>query len=55
MPLTLEEVFEKAQGDVSIVKDGPVYYLVLNREDNSFNFDFINDVNKCLDFVQQDG
>jgi len=44
-----------AQEDPSIglVVDGVINYLVLNKDDNKMDFDFIAKVNKILDQVEQ--
>lgn len=56
MSLTLKEVFAKvaAQPDptIGLVKDGHIYYLVLNNGQNVFNTDTINKWNRCLDIVE---
>ena len=53
MILTLQQVFEKvnAQKDpkMGLVKDGPIFYLVLNNGDNTFDFEVIAKVNAFLD------
>lgn len=51
--MSLEQVFEKAGTDqVSLVKEGNIFFLVLNRPFNLIDFDFIKKVNKCLDEVE---
>ena len=51
--MSLEEVFKKAGTDqVSLVKDGKIFFLVLNRPFNLIDFDFINKVNQCLDEIE---
>ena len=56
MSLTLQQVFEKvnAQKDprMGLVKDGPIFYLVLNNGDNTFDFEVIAKVNAILDEVE---
>ena len=54
--LTLEQIFAKASEkgtDVTLVNDGPIYYMVLSRPDNTFNFDSIKAINSCLDEVEK--
>lgn len=40
--LSLKEIFDKAADqDVCLVQDKEIMYLVLNREDNVFNYEFM--------------
>jgi hypothetical protein len=43
MPLSLSEVFAAA-GDkrVALVKDGPIFYMVMNTPFNMIDFDFLD-------------
>ena len=49
-------MFEKvnAQQDprMGLVKDGPIFYLVFNNGDNTFDFEIIAKVNGYLDEVE---
>eukprot|EP00347_Sterkiella_histriomuscorum_P016128 403354382 len=53
--LTIESVLEEAKGkgDVVLLKDHQIFYLVLNRGDNSFNPPFIQLIHDKLDEVEQ--
>ena len=51
--LSLQQVFEKAgTKQIALVKDGNVFYLVLNRPFNMIDFKFIDLINECLDEVE---
>ena len=56
MTLTLKEVFAKveAQEDprYGLIKDGHIFYLVLNDGDNTVDFDTIRIFNKFLDEIE---
>jgi len=48
--MDLKTVFEKAgTKEVAMVRDGNIFYLVLNRENNLFSTDIINKINTALD------
>ena len=52
--MNLDQVYEKAKGkDVALVKEGPVFFLVLNRPDNNLDFEFMEAVDACLNEVEQ--
>ena len=56
MSLTQEEIFAQAKAinaEVALVKDGPIYYLVLGRQDNTFNFEIMKQIHACLDEVEK--
>ena len=50
MPLSLKQVFAQAgkEAKVSLVQDGPVFYLVLNTKLNMIDFEFIELCDKYL-------
>ncbi|TNV76189.1 hypothetical protein FGO68_gene933 [Halteria grandinella] len=52
--MNIDQVFKEA-GDKSIalVRDGAIFYLVLNRPENVFDFDTIAAINACLDEVEK--
>jgi enoyl-CoA hydratase/carnithine racemase len=51
--MNLKEVFAKAGSEpVALVKEGLVYYLVLNTKMNMLNLDFIARIDKKLDEVE---
>eukprot|EP00347_Sterkiella_histriomuscorum_P017419 403349446 len=52
--LTLNEVFAQAgQEEVALIKDEQIFYLVLNREDNVFNYEFMTKIHQCLDEIEK--
>jgi len=51
MSLTISQVFAQAKDDVSLVFDNPIYYLVLNKDDNTFTDKTIETIHKHLDKV----
>jgi hypothetical protein len=51
MSLTLSQVFAQAKDDISLVFDNPIYYLVLNKDDNKFTDKTIETINKLIDKV----
>ena len=38
-------------GPVSLVKEGPFYFMVLNRKDNTFNKEIVAKIDKILDEI----
>jgi len=38
---------------IGLVREEDVFFLVLNRKDNVFDFDYIERINKCLDIVAE--
>jgi enoyl-CoA hydratase/carnithine racemase len=38
---------------MTIVKDGTIFYLVLLRQDNTFDFEFIKQLNESLEIVEK--
>eukprot|EP00347_Sterkiella_histriomuscorum_P006019 403354381 len=51
---TIEQVFNEATGkDVALVQDNEIYYLVLNRKDNTVNLQMIKQINECLDQLEK--
>jgi len=56
MSLTLQQVFDKVneQKDprLGLVKDGSIFYLVLNNGENTFNFEIIAKFNALLDEIE---
>ena len=53
MPLTLKEVFAKAGSDqISLVKDGHIFYMVLNTKLNMIDMNFIIKMNQILDEIE---
>ena len=53
MSLTISQVFAQAKDDVSLVFDNPIYYLVLNKDDNTFTDKTIETINKHLEKVDK--
>lgn len=55
MSLSLQQVFDKVneQKDprMGLVKDGSIFYLVLNNGDNTFDFEVITKINAYLDEI----
>lgn len=50
---SLEEIFSQAEGkDYALVKDNTIYYLVLNRFNNTFTFDFMKFMNAIIDEIE---
>ena len=53
MSLSLSEVFVKASSEqVALVKDGPIFYMVLNTDFNTIDFNFLERCNQILDEVE---
>ena len=54
--LSLKQVFDKvnSQTDPSIglIKDGPIFYLVFNKDDNTFTNDVLDKLHRFLDVVE---
>lgn len=47
---SLAEVFAKAEGqDIALIQDNDIFYLVLNRPDNTFDLAIIEKINGFLD------
>ena len=38
---------------MALVKDGAIYYLVLNQENNLIDFGIIKQINDCLDELEK--
>jgi len=53
MALSLDQVFAKVEPDsIGYVYDAPIHYIVLNRKDNSWNLDRINEYISILDKIE---
>lgn len=53
MALSLDQVFAKVEPDsIGYVYDTPIHYIVLNRKDNSWNLDRINEYISILDKIE---
>ena len=49
----MDHIYEQAKGkDIALVKEGPVFFLVLNKPDNNFDFDSMKAIHECLDQVE---
>jgi enoyl-CoA hydratase/carnithine racemase len=54
MPLKLSEVYALAGNErVALVKDGPIFYMVMNTPFNMIDFDFLECCNKIIDKVEE--
>jgi enoyl-CoA hydratase/carnithine racemase len=56
--MNINDVLTKAKDQgkdkyMTIVQDGTIFYLVLLRQDNTFDFEFIKQMNDCLDLVEK--
>ena len=56
--MNIDDVLAKAkeQGKgkyMTIVKDGTIFYLILLKQDNTFDFEFIKQMNECLEIVEK--
>ena len=53
MPLTTEQVFTKAgKEQIALVRDGLIFYMVLNTKLNMIDMNFINRMNQVLDEIE---
>ncbi len=39
--------------EVALIREGPVFFLVLNRPDNTIDFEFMDAVDACLTEIEQ--
>lgn len=56
--MNIDDVLTKAkeQGKgklMTLIKDNYIFYLVLLKQDNTFDFEFIKQMNECLDEVEK--
>jgi enoyl-CoA hydratase/carnithine racemase len=56
--MNIDDVLAKAkeQGKgkhMTLVKDNTIYYLVLLKQDNTFDFESIKQMNECLDEIEK--
>ncbi len=49
-----EQVNSQEDKTIGLVKDGQVYYLVMNRPDNMFDFNYMQKISDYLDVVSKD-
>ena len=50
----LAKAKEQAKGKLmTLIKDNYIYYLVLLKQDNTFDFEFIKQMNECIDEVEK--
>ena len=50
----LTKAKEQGKGKyMSLIQDGTIFYLVLLKQDNTFDFEFIKQMHECLDVVEK--
>ena len=52
--MSLEKIFAKANKEkVSLHQEGSVFYIVLGKDNNLIDFEFIRKYHECLDTVEK--
>eukprot|EP00347_Sterkiella_histriomuscorum_P000051 403377372 len=52
--MTFAQIQEKAAKDrISLVQDDNIFFILLPKEDNQFDYDFIKQYHECLDIIEK--